>query len=322
MNNLIHLLFALSLFFISNWFGKNSTRFGYYQLSFMENEEKPIFNILYRSFTPVIFISALSILLNKLDATNLLDNIYLVTVYYIAIRFFFIIITRREKLTSWKKQIMISSISIGLSYLVYINFITKKNFPLPTEQEIATALWFAVIGYIYKTLDNISIQSSSDIRKKCYIESMHKGFSFKYENTIEQLIKNKDEIFIEKEKALIYSVLIYENFNRHKLIRILEKLFFWTGKVKTSGIMQVSSKKYLSDMDSLKIGAAILIDKYEQVFKKTFEDTENEQHSFHVARRESIKSYNPDRKYIDEVEAIHTELKGIYPKSSDLYEGE
>ena len=66
-NLLLNLLFSFLLFFISNWFGKRSIKFGYYQLSFDSSEEKPIFNILYRSFTPIVFILVLSVLLDKIN---------------------------------------------------------------------------------------------------------------------------------------------------------------------------------------------------------------------------------------------------------------
>lgn len=66
-NLLLNLLFSFLLFFISNWFGKRSIKFGYHQLSFDSSEEQPIFNILYRSFTPVVFILVVSVFLDKIN---------------------------------------------------------------------------------------------------------------------------------------------------------------------------------------------------------------------------------------------------------------
>ncbi|WP_234403924.1 hypothetical protein [Neisseria animaloris] len=326
MNNILfNLFFSFLLFFMVNWFGRSSTKFGYYQLSFNESEEKPIFNMLYRSFTPVIFILILSIILNQLNLFYLTKNIYLTVMFYFLIRFIFIFLIERSKITNWAKHILIALISILLAYVVYKNFIEKRYFPLPTEQEITTALWFAIIGYVYKVINNISMLSSNDSRKINYIKHMHNHFSCKYGSVIDEAIGiGLEEMFVEKQKALIYSILIYENFNRHRLHRLIERLFFWTGKIKTSGIMQVTSETYLSDEDSIKKGANILIGKYNQVYEKEYSNTQNKYHFFYTARRESIKHYNPDQSYIDEVESIHTLLEDIYPKSSDIYgcEGE
>ena len=320
-NLLLNLLFSFLLFFISNWFGKRSIKFGYHQLSFDSSEEQPIFNILYRSFTPVVFILVVSVFLDKINLFYLTKNIYITTIFYFLIRFIFILIIGRLKITNWVKYILTAFISIFISYIVYKNFIEKRYFPLPTEQEITTALWFAIIGYIYKVIKDISISSLDNNRKLNYVKHKHDCFSHKYGSIIEEAIGTDiDNSIIEKQKALIYSILIYEDFNRHILCRFMERLFFWTGRIKTSGIMQVTSDVYLSNQDSVKKGACILIEKYNEVYKDKYNDTQDKNHSLYAARRESIKHYNPDISYINEVESIYNLLEVIYPKSSDIYE--
>ena len=319
-NLLFNLLFSFLLFFISNWFGKRSIKFGYHQLSFDSSEEQPIFNILYRSFTPVVFILVVSVFLDKINIFYLTKNIYITTVFYFLIRFIFILIIGRLKITNWVKYILTAFISIFISYIVYKNFIEKRYFPLPTEQEITTALWFAIIGYIYKVIKDISISSLDNNRKLNYVKHKHDRFSHKYGYIIEEAIGTDiDNSIIEKQKALIYSILIYEDFNRHILCRFMERLLFGTGRIKTSGIMQVTSDVYLSNQDSVKKGACILIEKYNEVYKDKYNNTQDKNHSLYTARRESIKYYNSDISYINEVESIYNLLEVIYPKSSDIY---
>ena len=320
-NLLLNLLFSFLLFFISNWFGKRSIKFGYHQLSFDSSEEQPIFNILNRSFTPVVFILVVSVFLDKINLFYLTKNIYITTIFYFLIRFIFILIIGRLKITNWVKYILTAFISIFISYIVYKNFIEKRYFPLPTEQEITTALWFAIIGYIYKVIKDISISSLDNNRKLNYVKHKHDRFSHKYGSIIEEAIGTDiDNSIIEKQKALIYSILIYEDFNRHILCRFMERLLFGTGRIKTSGIMQVTSDVYLSNQDSVKKGACILIEKYNEVYKDKYNDTQDKNHSLYTARRESIKHYNSDISYINEVESIYNLLEVIYPKSSDIYE--
>ena len=111
----------------------------------------------------------------------------------------------------------------------------------------------------------------------------------------------------QEEKNIVLSVLIYENFNRHLFIRILEKVMFFTQKVKTTGIMQVSSEKYLSDEESIQRGALILISEYRK--NKEELNKEDEYNIEYSSRRNSIKRYNPDIRYIDDVLGIYDILE-------------
>lgn len=52
----LHITIAIILFFTTNFMGKKSSIFGYYQLSFSEENHSPAFNIFYRAFTPILFI--------------------------------------------------------------------------------------------------------------------------------------------------------------------------------------------------------------------------------------------------------------------------
>lgn len=59
---------------------------------------------------------------------------------------------------------------------------------------------------------------------------MHKKFESYFGKIIDKIIKevsyNNDDFLTDKKKALIYSVLIYENFNRGLVYRYFEKNYF------------------------------------------------------------------------------------------------
>ncbi|MEO0234622.1 MAG: hypothetical protein ABIN11_05995 [candidate division WOR-3 bacterium] len=112
----------------------------------------------------------------------------------------------------------------------------------------------------------------------------------------QKLKKNFSKILNEIEdpnlKNIILSIMIYENFNRPKFIRILEnKFFFFSKKSRTTGIMQVKSIKPLSDEESLKEGLKILIDLYKKI------DLNNIELIFY--------GYNPDESYVNQVSSIY-----------------
>ena len=150
-NLLFNLLFSFLLFFISNWFGKRSIKFGYYQLSFDSSEEQPIFNILYRSFTPVAFILVLSVFLDKINLFYLTKNIYITTIFYFLIRFIFILIIGRLKITNWIKHILIAFISIFVSYIVYKNFI-EKDIRKKIIEKFTNCLKNLVVIYLFSNI--------------------------------------------------------------------------------------------------------------------------------------------------------------------------
>lgn len=54
------------------------------------------------------------------------------------------------------------------------------------------------------------------------------------------------------DSKILISIAILENINRPSWIRILERIFSNFVKIKTYGLMQVSSSKYLSDEESIK----------------------------------------------------------------------
>lgn len=332
--NLIHIILAIILLFLTNWIGKNSKQLGYHQITFSEEEDTPAFNILYRAMAPNIYIFLLAFIFYKLNISEYSKNIYLVTIYYFIIRFSIIFIIGRYRLTNWPRQILISLLAIIISYILNNQLFEQNDFPLPTKQEITTAFWFAVIGFLYKLINNLSYSRIKDresdyilhtygILEKKYGDLItnninNKIASFPFENY--QMVDSEIKIYIsDKLHSLIYSILIYENFNRHILHRIVEKLLFWTKRIKSTGIMQVKSEKYLTDEESISRGSDLLISKYFEVFEAVYsKEKDCLPGCFYTSRRESIKFYNPDKDYINEVESIHTNLESKYPLCSDI----
>ncbi|WGE52566.1 hypothetical protein [Actinobacillus equuli] len=163
---LLHFTLALFLFLITNWFGKKSVDYGYYEFSFYEQEYNTVFDLLYKSFSPVVFIFIASLLFHKLGFDSCIIDIYYVVVYSFLIRVTYIIVMGRHSITDWKTIFLISVVSTSISYVVYNEFLLTKEFLIPSKEDIATALWFGFIGYIYKTLNTISNNGDSYEREK------------------------------------------------------------------------------------------------------------------------------------------------------------
>ncbi|HFC8289554.1 TPA: hypothetical protein ACFPSQ_002184, partial [Neisseria meningitidis] len=91
-----------------------------------------------------------------------------------------------------------------------------------------------------------------------------------------------------------------------------------TGRIKTFGIMQVTSAEYLSNEESIKKGGNILMEKYNEKYNESIDGNKTLYKSYYESRRESIKNYNPDAKYINEIESIYMMLGEIYPNAPDF----
>ncbi|HIR59787.1 MAG TPA: hypothetical protein IAB38_07025 [Candidatus Onthousia excrementipullorum] len=110
----------------------------------------------------------------------------------------------------------------------------------------------------------------------------------KYSN----IVKTKNK----KIKLLTYSIMIYENYNRPIVIRVFENIkFFITGQA-SLGIMQVTTQKFITNKESVKMGYKIIKDNYFSIRKKM--KLENK-------LKKVIFMYNKTNKYVEEVLYIY-----------------
>lgn len=303
---LFHLLSAIVFFIIVNQLGKKSIKFGYFHLSFDSkyDDKSPFFNILFKSFTPVLLTYILAYIFSYFDIESLNKNIYMVVIYYFALRFIFILLTDRVRLTNWYKLIVITLLSLAMTYVVYTQLIIDSTYLLPTKQEIATAMWLGIVAFIYKVLNEAQfLRENTGPKIEPYLKKNYFYFKRKYGHIIDIEVRN------EVERSLVYAILIYENFNRGRLFRFFERIFFFTGMIKTTGIMQVQSDDYLSDAKSVELGTQKLLTKYRVELAENC--TDNEEHNRYSALRNTIIDYNPDENYYEQVEGIRENLNSI-----------
>lgn len=302
----VHIMSAIAFFIIVNQLGKQSIKFGYFHLSFDSeyDDKSPFFNILFKSFTPVLLTYILAYIFSYFDVEYLNESIYMIVIYYFVFRFIFILLVGRISLTNWSKFIVTTLLSLAMTYVVYTQLIVDATYLLPTKQEIASAMWLGIVAFIYKILNGAHfLRENTGPKIEPYLKKNYSYFKYKYGQIIETEVKN------EVESSLIYAILIYENFNRGRLFRFFEKLFFFTGKVKTTGIMQVQSNDYLSDAKSVELGTHKLLTKYRSELSQNC--TDNEEHNRYSALRNTIIDYNPDDNYYEQIEGIMQNINSI-----------
>lgn len=272
-------------------------------------DEAPAFNFLYRAFSPVAYITVISAVFYQLDQNWLIQNIYLVVVYYFIFRLAFNLITGRRLLLNWFTQIAYMLVSIPMSYYVYDKLILHKEFLFPTADELGSAVWLAIIAYMYHTFNRVKFSDErTRTRKANYLNNRYRKYKSTYGKTIENIAGTKHL------EALIYAVLITEAFNRPKAYRLIENLLFHFGFAKTLGVMQVTTEKYINDRESVQLGATKIVNDFKEINAKTHDDV------FWTILRETIKQYNHDDEYIQEVDDLYEEIVNKYYPSIKPYQ--
>ncbi|MEQ8185835.1 hypothetical protein [Marinobacter salarius] len=301
-----HFGLAIILFFLLNWIGSHSIHAGYIRMSILvKADEAPAFNFLYRAFSPVAFITVASAILYKTDQEWLVQDIYLVVVYYFLFRILFNLITGRGLLLNWMTQAAYVLVSVPVSYYVYDKLIIHKEFLFPTAKELGSAVWLAIVAYAYYTFNNVKLSDErTKARKANYLNNRYS----KYRSIYGAIIEEKSET--KQQEALIYAVLIYEAFNRPKVYRIMENIIFRIGLAKTLGIMQVTTSNFIDDEESVRLGATKIVSDHLKAKLKV--EARPYGGGSWAIRREVLELYNPDREYISEVDRIYDEIMTKY----------
>jgi len=224
-------------------------------LNILENKKED-------NFLDYIIISNIYILLLASFFKNHSNNIFLIVLFQTISNILYITYIKELPFFNNNKYNILKYIfNIISTYLLNIFFINKVNTVLINPEQAKLVIWILIIGYIYLNLkDNIKLNKIKENKKlfyqdQEYIVMQYAKFKSKYYKEIKT--KNKELI------PIIYSIMIYENYHKSKILRKLDKYKIFN-KQNKYGIMQVVSNKYIDDITSIKIAIKSL----EQIFKE------------------------------------------------------
>lgn len=154
----------------------------------------------------------------------------------------------RWDLLDWRQIIIYWIVSIGLSVWIYKNIENVDNI-LPKGEALLEEMWLLIIVFLYSVINRMKFGESRAIKRKdTYISSRYEKFKSEYNDIIHPYFNNPTA------EVLTYSIMIYEDFNRPFMIRMVENLkFFVTRKPHTLGIMQVTTDRYINDTESVRL---------------------------------------------------------------------
>lgn len=309
---LIQILLGIGLFFLINWIGKHSYSIGYMEISiFVKTEEAPALNFLIRVLTPVVYIIIVSTVFYYFGFDKYVWNIFLVNIYYIVFRLLFNLLTNRGLLLNWYRQFLYWSAIVVISYFTYDKIIKVKTNILPDFTTVANELWIIILIFVFQVANNIRLSQDGTIkRKQNYLRTRYKYFKNLYGKKISEITQN------EVLEAITYAILIYEDFNRPKLARVIEDIKFRiTKKPHTLGVMQVSSTKLLTDTESVILGTTKIVDAYKIYLQKPTE--ENQDYYEWSVMSQIIGDYNTGTSYGYEVTELAQTIKEEFYKGTN-----
>lgn len=268
---------------------------------FMDDRHQPMTNnILMNIFIPNIVSVFLYIVLQKLSVSNITIWVGLYVLFYFVYRFILIcVILRRKELYTIRYEWGMAVSSLIICLLLICFFFGKNNNLLISVNDLKEELWFAILLIIYTFIKNIldSKVKQDDVLTRRQLEKyINNNFEILYRRYHRELNITRED---RQVWLIIFSIMIFENFNRGAMLRWLERLKLKVVGHATVGIMQVSSDKVLTDMESI-------LEAYERIIKFGEElniDFSDELLSLFL--NDLLMKYNPDENYASSVTYIY-----------------
>lgn len=244
-------------------------------------------------YTP-IFVVLLSITLFLLGFDSWTKDIWLVSpIFWSLLIIYIFLLLGRYKLLNIPIFFIYATVSSFLSYSVYeLGIKNGLSAVLPDNANLRTSFWLVFLYFMVTFLKEVA-------------DNLHKKSS----GTGKYVLYNHDRLLkkfwhlLSRESKLIrditLSIMIFENYQRPPIARFAERLFSRIGLANTTGIMQVTSDKALTDEESIKLS----IDKFNKL-KADSKETEE------IISR-LIKSHNNGQVYMDEILTIYQIVSSI-----------
>ena len=259
-------------------------------------------------FSFPVYSVCVSLILLLLGNTGFLPFLIFVPVWYTFI--YAVIITKLERWMLINKRDLVTVLTLGFLFnFILVNYFVLETslFEIPNAQRLSRILpdrdnlksdfWWFVSGYIIISLfpQRSYEQKVDDLRLRNYIRRTYSKFKSRFSDLTRELNKY--------QSRTIYAIMIYEDFNRSGIDRALERIVgrFVKGPM-TTGIMQVSSNKLLTDEESVAIVAE----------KLTLTTSNDYNEHYNQTLYNFASNYNPgDSNYYESVRIIEEVIKDI-----------
>jgi hypothetical protein len=250
-----HFLAGLALYFIINWIGRHAVDFGYHSTSIFEDDDSSLaLNLFVKAVLPTVFIVVLAASVVAFGLPELRIGIVRVVYFYFLIRLFAVLILDRAFLLSWWKFVAHAAIGILLASLAYEHLILPNKSLLPNLETAGNEVWLAIFAFFYAIMNKVPLpEGPTAHRRNRFIGRKYEEARCKFGPAIDERVS--DDVL----KLLVFSIIIFEDYARPPIFRILERALPWRAG-RTTGIMQVTAERKLSDLESVERGTDRLVE--------------------------------------------------------------
>ena len=201
--------------------------------------EKVIFTILY--------ILVISGVFSRMRLINFNKDIFLIVVVEFFCQLFYSnYILEKDVFNKNDNFFSFYFIKIILVFFINRELINKVKDVFLSGDDLKTIIWLLVIVYIYQFFKDRDVTLKSD-EKNISKESIVLSFA-------RLKLKYEDDISLndDNQKLVVYSIMIFNNYMRTRLFRKLDNIIFRiNNKPRKLGIMQIMTKKYINDYESI-----------------------------------------------------------------------
>lgn len=212
----------------------------------------------------LIYLLVLAGMFSRFGILKFNENIFMIFVVEVFCQLFYVnYFLEKNFFDKSDNYLLFTIIKIFLAYVINKELINKVSDVFLSGDNLKEVVWLLIIVYLFQFLKD----------KKEFISSENEVFISK-ENIAVSFARLKlnygEDIIVsdESRKLVIYAIMIFNNYKRPKFFRKLDSLCFkLNNKPRKLGIMQIMSKKYINDYESI-ITATKKIEKLYEKSKK------------------------------------------------------
>ena len=329
---LFNLAAAVALFLLNGWLGKlqfgiDELSFEYGSISFFDTDSQSFSgNFFQKIVNPTVFLAAVASVMQGIGLQDMIGSLWLMIPMFWGIRLMYMILKNRLRILNLKWEALACLLSLGLGEGVFFGLIQELirqgEAIWISSAALRDAIWFAILAYVARTAWSVmkKIYAGKHLYPQetleAYVLKRYDAFSGKYgayitqqvaERYGEKLSRDAQERFIRT----IYAIMIYEDYNRPFLTRVLEriaKVTVFRSCEMTLGIMQAKTTKLITDCQSI----GIAMEELSRPFLSGEPDPE----------MRAAEAYNFGENYAREVRGIYDMLDRRLPSDRDAPDNE
>lgn len=200
----------------------------------------------------IIFTLIIAGFCSRLGFNKFNDNIFLVLVFKFILELIYdIYFLEEDYFNREDSNVKWAVLEIALMFILNQELINKVDDVFLSGENLKIIVWLFIVGYIYNFYKNNKsiIADVNSTEKSISREKIVVSYAKLKLNYDEDIVVKSD-----KTRLIIYTIMIFNNYKRSAFLRRIDNIIFKVkGTSRKLGIMQVKSRKFITDLDSINI---------------------------------------------------------------------